>query len=142
MAAGNLVTLLLVEDDEIDVMGIRRALDDLKIKNPVVVAYDGVEALDHLRGTNGRERISGPYIILLDLNMPRMNGIEFLDELRDDPRLHASVVFVLTTSAADEDRVNAYEHNIAGYIVKADPATSFRKAIELIDFYWTIVELP
>lgn len=142
MTGGQPVTLLLVEDDELDLMGIQRALEELKIKNPVLVAHDGVEALEHLRGENGRQKLAGPFIILLDLNMPRMNGIELLDELRGDPELRRSIVFVLTTSSADEDRVQAYEHNVAGYIVKADPKDGFREAIELIDFYWTIVALP
>ncbi len=136
------VTLLLVEDDELDVMGIQRAFKTLKISNPLVVARDGVEALEQLRGEGGKPRLARPYLILLDLNMPRMNGIEFLQELRKDEALHASVVFVLTTSNADEDIVRAYDQNVAGYIVKADPINSFMEALRLIDCYWTIVELP
>ncbi|MEM9494715.1 MAG: response regulator [Pseudomonadota bacterium] len=136
------VTLLLVDDDELDVMGIERALAKLKIKNPLVKAHDGIVALEHLRGENGREKIEGPVLILLDLNMPRMNGIEFLDEIRGDPLLRKMIVFMLTTSSADEDKVKAYNHNVAGYIVKADPANSIRDAISLVDSYWTIVEFP
>lgn len=142
MTKGRLVSLLLVEDDELDVMGIQRALTDLKIANPVTVAADGVEALEHLRGENGREKLAAPYIILLDLNMPRMTGLEFLQEIRNDPQLRTAIVFVLTTSAADEDKVKAYNHNVAGYIVKADPTRSFQEPVKLIDYYWTIVELP
>lgn len=142
MADGQPVTLLLVEDDELDVMGIQRALEKLKISNPVAVARDGIEALECLRGENGREKITRPFIILLDLNMPRMNGIEFLDEIRKDPELHASVVFVLSTSRADEDVMKAYKHNVAGYIVKSEPAQSFMEAIRLLDCYWSLVQLP
>ena len=136
------VNLLLVEDDDVDVMGIQRALQSLKVSNPITVARDGVEALECLRGENSKEKICRPYIILLDLNMPRMGGIEFLDEIRADSELKKSVVFVLSTSSADEDIIDAYDHNVAGYIVKTDPLNSFVDAVRLIDYYWTIVELP
>ncbi|MEM6649831.1 MAG: response regulator [Pseudomonadota bacterium] len=135
------VNLLLVEDDSADVMGIERALKSLKVSNPLTIANDGLEALDHLRGENGKEKLRAPYIILLDLNMPRMNGIEFLQEIRKDDELKTAVVFVLTTSSSDEDKVKAYEQNIAGYIVKNDPTKSFMEAVGLIDYYWSIVEL-
>jgi len=108
---GKPVTLLIVEDDEVDVIGIMRALESLKIANPTIIANDGIEALEHLRGENGREKITGPYIILLDINMPRMSGLEFLEIIRSDPALKKSIVFMLTTSNADQDIVAAYEHN-------------------------------
>lgn len=136
------VTLLIVEDDEIDVMGIQRALDSLKVANPLVVADDGIEALEILRGTNGREKLEQPFVILLDLNMPRMNGIEFLDEIRTDPELKKAIVFILTTSESDADIMQAYDYNVAGYIVKSDARASFMEAASLLSFYWTIVELP
>ena len=136
------VTLMLVADDEVDIRGMKRALDELRVANPLVVAHDGVEALEYLRGENGRSKVRSPYIIVLDLNMPRMNGIEFLAELRADEDLKKSVVFVLTTSQADEDRKRAYEYNVAGYISKSKPQESLRAAVRLIDLYWTIVELP
>ena len=94
------VNILLVEDDEVDVMAVKRALKTLKIANPFFRAADGIEALEMLRGTGGKKQLPSPYIVLLDLNMPRMDGLEFLDELRQDPALHRSVVFVMTTSAA------------------------------------------
>lgn len=136
------VTLIIVEDDEIDVIGIKRALESLKVANPVIVADDGVEALEHLRGTNGRTKIAQPFVILLDINMPRMNGIEFLDEIRADPELKKSIVFILTTSESDADIMQAYDYNVAGYIVKSDAKASFMEAASLLSFYWTIVELP
>lgn len=141
-APGEPVKLLLVEDDDVDVMGVKRAFKTLKIANPLFIAHDGIEALEYLRGENGREKVTSPYIILLDLNMPRMNGIEFLNEIRNDPDLRQSIVFVLTTSARDEDKVKAYDHNIAGYMLKSDPTKSFQEAMQLLDYYWTIVELP
>ncbi len=139
---GNPINLLLVEDDEIDIKTIQRSLSELKLLNPLIVARDGIEGLEHLRGENGKDKVEGPRVVLLDLNMPRMGGLEFLEEVRKDPDLHSTVIFVLTTSDADQDIVSAYEKNVAGYIVKSDSTASFVEAIRLIDFYWTIVKLP
>ena len=136
------VTLFLVEDDEVDVMAVKRALKELRISNPIRHARDGVEALEILRGENGADPIAQPFIMLLDLNMPRMDGITLLGHLRDDPDLKSSTVFVLTTSETDEDIVNAYAFNVAGYIVKSDAKEGFREAVGLLDLYWTIVTLP
>lgn len=137
----NTVKLLLVEDDSLDVQAIRRALRKARVANPLHVARDGVEALEMLRG-NGRPALVRPYIILLDLNMPRMNGIEFLSELRDDESLRDSVVFVLTTSDDDQDIMQAYDNLIAGYMVKSKAGEDFIKLIGMLDHYWRIVELP
>jgi CheY-like chemotaxis protein len=136
------VNIVLVEDDLVDVMAVKRALRDLKIANPLFEARDGIEALELLRGTNGKEAVPHPFLILLDLNMPRMGGIEFLKELRQDPALRASVVFIMTTSDAEEDRVGAYSLNVAGYVLKHSPAHSFLDAISMLEHYWRIVELP
>ncbi len=136
------VTLLVVEDDDIDAMAIDRSFKKLRLANTLARAKDGVEALEFLRGENGRKKITKPYMILLDLNMPRMNGIELLSEMRNDPELNDAVVFVLTTSAADKDKVAAYDQNVAGYIVKSDIKSTFLNVIELLDCYWKIVTLP
>lgn len=136
------VSILVVDDDEVDIKALDRAFKKLKIANPVTVVNDGIEALECLRGDNGRAALSRPYMILLDLNMPRMNGIEFLDEIRHDPDLCDSTVFILTTSNDEEDKFKSFHHNVAGYIVKSDPATGFMKAVEMIDLYWRVVELP
>lgn len=138
----NDVTFLIVEDDEVDIMALERTFFQLKISNRKVIAKDGVEGLEVLRGEGGREKIEPPFIILLDLNMPRMNGLEFLEEIRNDAALHKSVVFVLTTSDDDRDKVSAYEKHVAGYIVKSDPSSGFMKAITMLDHYWRVVELP
>ena len=136
------VNILLVEDDEIDVTSVKRALRDLKIANPFFRATDGVDALELLRGENGKKKLPSPYIILLDLNMPRMGGLEFLDELRKDPDLRRSVVFVMTTSAAEEDRARAYDKCISGYVLKHSAAHSFIDAVTMIEHYWRVIEFP
>lgn len=136
------VTILLVEDDQVDAEAIRRAFQRARIANPVVVANDGVEGLDLLRGTNGAEKLQRPYMVLLDLNLPRLNGIEFLEELRDDPELHDSVVFVLTTSDDDRDKVAAYDQHVAGYMTKGRVGEDFIELINMLDHYWRIVEMP
>lgn len=136
------VNLLLVEDDEVDVQGLKRAFAKSRIGNPIVVARDGIEALEHLRGENGRAKLPKPHLIMLDLNMPRMNGIEFLEAIRADEDLKCSVVFMITTSKAEEDKARAYGHNVAGYIVKQDPANTFLEAVNLLEHYWNIVEFP
>jgi CheY-like chemotaxis protein len=135
-------TFLLIEDDEVDVMHLERSFKKLKIANPMVVANDGIEALEVLRGENGHAKLDTPYIILLDLNMPRMSGLEFLKEIRDDPALKQSVIFVLTTSNDDQDKTKAYDNHVAGYIVKSDAGESFLEALEMLDRYWRVVELP
>jgi CheY-like chemotaxis protein len=133
------VTILVVDDDDVDVMGITRALKSLKIVNPVVRARNGIEALALLR-TEGA--VGRPYLILLDLNMPGMNGIEMLAELRADSALSSAVVFVLTTSDDDQDKVAAYAQHIAGYIVKKQIGDGFMRVMEMLDHYWRVVELP
>jgi CheY-like chemotaxis protein len=134
--------LLHVEDDELCIMGLVRAFKGAKISNPISFAHDGIDALEMLRGTNGRQRLPRPYLILLDLNMPRMGGIEFLKELRKDEDLKKSIVFIMTTSGADEDKVKAYNLGVAGYILKANPANAFLEATALLDTYWRVVEFP
>jgi CheY-like chemotaxis protein len=137
-----LLHILLVDDDDIDVMNVQRAFKKNNIMNPLFIARDGLEALQILRdeGPNGipRER----RLILLDLNMPRMNGMEFLRELRDDPTLHNSTVIVLTTSDDERDKVEAYNLNVAGYIVKPVTFIAFVEAMAALNKYWTINELP
>ncbi len=138
----NTINVLLVEDDEIDVESVKRAFAEMKLLNPIWVAKDGVEALEFLRGENGREKIPEPLVVLLDINMPRMNGFEFLDEIRTDDVLKHLVVFITTTSASDEDMMRAYNKNIAGYMIKSNAGDGFLKAVEMLECYWRVVELP
>ena len=133
------VNILLVDDDDVDVKAVVRALKQLKIANPLVRAKDGIEALEMLRS---EDQVPLPYLILLDINMPRMNGIEFLAELRKDSALSSAIVFVLTTSQADEDKMAAYSKHVAGYIVKKQVGDGFMKVMQMLDHYWRVVELP
>jgi len=139
---GETVTILLVDDDQVDRKAIRRAFQTLKIANPIVEVADGDEALQRLRGTDGHEKVAFPCLMLLDLNMPRMGGIELLTVLRSDPELHRMIVFVMTTSAAEEDMLQAYDHNVAGYVVKQRIGQDFLGAIAMLEAYWKVVQFP
>lgn len=139
---GNTVNILLVDDDKVDVMAVKRSFRELRIANPVIEARNGIEALEYLRGQNGREKIPSPCLVLLDLNMPRMGGIEFLEELRRDADLRGTLVFVMTTSAAEDDRTRAYQKNVAGYVLKHRPGQSFLEAISMLEHYWRVIEFP
>jgi CheY-like chemotaxis protein len=134
-----LLNILLVEDDEVDVMNVRRAFKKNNIANPLFHASNGLDALEQLRdGSIPRER----RIILLDLNMPKMNGIDFLRELRRDSELNATPVIVLTTSNDDRDRIDAYNLNVAGYILKPVTFANFCEVMAALNKYWALVELP
>ena len=139
-----MLNILLVEDDELDVMNVERAFKKNNIVNPVFVAGNGLEALDMLRGVGGAapEVPLERRIILLDLNMPRMNGIEFLRELRSDPALNLIPVIVLTTSDEDRDKVEAFQLNVAGYILKPVTLAHFIETMATLNKYWTLSEIP
>lgn len=130
------VTILLVEDDEVDVKALRWAFDKLKIANPLHVARDGVEAWEML------PQLPRPYLLITDINMPRMNGIELLRKIRQSADYRDSIVFVLTTSNDEQDKIDAYNLNVAGYMLKSDMGTSFTRAIALVENYWKVVEFP
>lgn len=136
------VSILIVDDDAVDVMAIKRAFKKTGVTERVHVAGDGIEGLEFLRGTNGREKLPRPVLILLDLNMPRMSGLEFLEEIRQDPDLKQSIVFVLTTSRAEEDRLRVYNHNVSGYILKSDTSSSFLDAISMLSHFGRVVQFP
>ena len=134
-----MLNILLVEDDEVDVMNVRRAFQKNHITNPLFVAGDGLEALEVLRGGRvPRDR----RLVLLDLNMPRMNGLEFLRELRADPELAHTPVVVLTTSNEERDKVDAYGLKVAGYLLKPVTFGNFCEVMTALNKYWTLVELP
>lgn len=136
------LNILLVDDDDGDAKAVERAFRKTKIANPIFRAIDGVDALDMLKGTNGKEKLKPPYLVLVDLNMPRMNGIQLMKAIRGDRELQKTVVFVLTTSKSEEDKVASYALNAAGYIVKETAGRDFLDLVDLVNSYWRIVELP
>lgn len=136
-------SFLLVDDDEVDVMTVKRAFKKNNITSPLYVATNGIEALALLRGNEMPKLLPRQRrLILLDLNMPKMGGIEFLRELRADPKLRRLPVIVLTTSNEDKDKVEAYNFNVAGYILKPVTFTKFVEAIGTLNKYWMLSELP
>jgi CheY-like chemotaxis protein len=136
------VSILLVEDDRIDAKAFVRAMETVRIGNPVTVAKDGVEAWEILTGSNGDKPFPRPNIVVMDINMPRMSGLELLRKIRADEALRDLVVFVLTTSNDDQDKFEAYNLNVAGYMLKSDMANGFVRAVEMMDKFWRVVELP
>jgi CheY-like chemotaxis protein len=139
MMEQRLLNILLVDDDKVDVKNVERALRTNNISNPLFVASNGVEALAMLRDG----RVPGSRrLILLDLNMPKMNGIEFLRELRADSALANSTVVVLTTSNDDEDKLAAYDLHVAGYLLKPVTFVNFVELMATLNKYWALVELP
>lgn len=141
--ANPVVNILLVDDDSVDVMNVQRAFKKNNITNPLSIAHNGVDALDQLRGTNGAQKIDPlPRIIMLDINMPKMGGLEFLKNLRADAALKNISVFIMTTSSDDKDRVEAYNYNVAGYIVKPISFESFVSAVSILNNFWQLCEQP
>ena len=134
-----MLNILLVDDDEVDVLNVRRAFKKANICNPLWVAGNGLEALELLRSGNipAHNRL-----VLLDLNMPRMNGIEFLRALRADPDLALTTVVVLTTSSEERDKVDAYHLNVAGYLVKPVTILDFVSVMATLNKYWSLMEMP
>ena len=130
--------ILLVEDDQVDAMTVKRALKDINVTNRLDIVGDGEEALGFL----GEEKNEKPCIILLDLNMPRMNGIEFLKIVKQDDFLKQIPVLVLTTSQEEQDKVESFKLGVAGYMVKPVDYLQFVEVVRAIDLYWTLSELP
>jgi CheY-like chemotaxis protein len=132
------LNILLVDDDQVDVMTVQRAFEKSQIDDPVHIAANGVEALQKLRdGSIPASR----RLVLLDVNMPKMNGIEFLEQLRADPALQATSVVVLTTSNAERDKQDAYRLNVAGYLLKPVVFASFVDLMATLHRYWTHAEM-
>jgi CheY-like chemotaxis protein len=132
-----LVKILLVEDDEVDVMNVKRAFSKNNIKNELFVAGNGVEALEMLNSVI----VPLPKIIILDINMPKMNGIEFLKIIRQDEKLKNISVFVMTTSNEDSDKINAYNLNVAGYILKPLSFEKFISSVATLKNFWQLCEM-
>lgn len=137
----HLLKILVVDDDEIDRQAVFRGFAKAEIDCQIEVARDGIEALEILRG-EAEPELSPPYVVLLDLNMPRLDGIGFLEELRKDPVLRRTIVFILSTSDAEDDKLRAYDKLIAGYIVKSSAGRDFRNLAEMIANYWKVITPP
>lgn len=135
------LNVLVVDDDDITAEMVERCLRKTDLQFRVHAAADGQEALDLLQG-KPTPRLERPFLILLDLNMPRMNGFEFLERLRGDRVLHDSVVFVLSTSDSDRDRARAYNELIAGYMVKSAVGPQFVRLAGMLSAYARAVRLP
>lgn len=132
----NTVNILLVEDDAIDAKAFMRAMRQLKLANPILHARDGVEGWEMLQD------LPRPNMIILDINMPRMNGLELLRKIRADKQLRDSIVFVLTTSDDDADKFEAYGLNVAGYMLKSEVGDCFMHTVALVESYWNVVQFP
>jgi len=128
--------LLLVEDDEVDVMTVKRCMRELKIKNRFAVCGNGEEAIDYLEDSCDNL----PALILLDINMPRMNGIEFLSVIKKDDRFKRIPVIVLTTSKEEQDRYASFDLSAAGYMIKPVDYQQFLNTINVIKVYWSMSE--
>ena len=132
------VVILLVEDDIVDVMTVKRAFKELKVTNPLVVAANGEEALAYLK----EEKNKKPGIILLDLNMPKMNGLEFMEVAKKDEALKSIPIVVLTTSKEEQDKIHSFGLSVAGYMIKPVDYSQFVDVVKTINLYWTLSELP
>ncbi|MCK4336414.1 MAG: response regulator [Candidatus Aminicenantes bacterium] len=130
--------ILLVEDDLVDQMTVKRSLKELNVSNRLVIANNGEEALFYLND----EKYQKPAIILLDMNMPKMNGLEFLEIVKNDDELKKIPVIVLSTSKADSDRINSFNLGVAGYMIKPVDYKKFVDVIKTIHMYWKLSELP
>lgn len=139
---GQAVSILIIDDDDVDIRLVKRGLSKYRIDNPIYEAFDGVDALEKLRGQDGQSKIKSPCLILLDLNMPRMTGHEFLTELRNDPELSDSIVFVLTTSSDEVDMSKAYAKHVAGYLLKSEAGRDFVNHLPLLEEFITTVKFP
>ena len=129
--------ILLVEDDNVDAITVRRALKDINVPNGIIHHLNGEDALKYLRSNNKR-----PCVILLDLNMPRMNGIDFLKIIKNDDELKQIPVIVMTTSKDERDKMESFEFSVAGYIIKSTDYKKFVESLKILNLYWTLSELP
>ncbi|MBT1449863.1 response regulator [Glaciecola sp. XM2] len=131
------LNVLLIDDDDVDVIGMKRAFNRSSHLFKIFRARNGAEGLEMLKG-----KVQRPYIVVLDINMPKMNGLEMLDELRQDKALNDSIVFVMTTSKDEEDKMAAYEQHVAGYVAKSSSDPEFKGLMNLLNSYYEINEFP
>ena len=130
--------ILMAEDDKVDAMAVKRALKEINVSNPLVIVKNCETALEYLKNTNNEK----PGIILLDLNMPRMNGIEFLRIIKKENDIKRIPVVVLTTSKEQQDKLESFDLGVAGYMIKPVDYQKFVEVVKTIHLYWTLSELP
>jgi CheY-like chemotaxis protein len=135
-------TILLVEDDDVDAETVERGLKSAGIEGMLVRARDGVEALDLLEGRQGRAKIRPPFLLLVDIRMPRMDGLSLIHAVRRNVSLQRTIIFVLTTSDSERDRLAAYNEHVAGYIIKSGSDDQYLRLAKMLEYYLSIVELP
>ena len=129
---------MLVEDDNVDAMTVRRALKDLNVPNGIIHQLDGEDALEYLKSSNNKR----PCVILLDLNMPRMSGIDLLKIIKNDDELKQIPVIVITTSKDEHNKMESFEFSVAGYIIKSADYKKFVESLKILNLYWTLSESP
>jgi len=135
-------TILLVEDDDVDAETVERGLKGARIEGILVRARDGVEALDMLEGRHGQTKIRPPFLLLVDIRMPRMDGLSLIHAVRRNVSLQRTIIFVLTTSDSERDRLAAYNEHVAGYIIKSGSDDQYLRLAKMLEYYLSIVELP
>ena len=136
------ITILLVEDDDVDAATITRGLAHASILSPVVRARDGIEALNLLLGTNGQTRLRPPYLLLVDIRMPRLDGLALVRSIRSNPALQRTIIFILTSSDSERDRIAAYDAHVAGYIIKSHAPEQYKALAAMLEYYLLIVSPP
>ncbi len=136
------ISILLVDDDDVDREAVERGFGKSGLACTIVAARNGVEALRIMREPRDASGLARPFLILLDLNMPQMGGLAFLDALRADGQLRNSVVFGLTTSNREADKAAAYDRDVAAYILKSSVGEDCADLVSLVECYWRVVELP
>ena len=138
------IPILLVDDDEDDILITKRAFERYEPKNTLYVVRDGDEALDFIyhRGNYKDKSIPAPRLIFLDINMPKMNGLEVLRRLKNDPEKRRIPVVILTTSRREQDKIESYNLGVNSYIVKPVDFNKFIEAINTINLYWSLNQLP
>jgi len=139
--SGKQLSILLIDDDDVAIESATRNLRRHGIDFPIYVAHNGHDGIEALRGNGPNGALPKALVVLLDLNMPVMNGFEFLETVREDPALRSTVVFVLTTSDSDTDRTRAYHECIAGYMVKSAVGRQFSNLASLLRSYHVAIEL-
>lgn len=132
--------VLLVDDDEVDYMNVKRAFKKNKLEHSLDYQPNGLDAITYLKSVEKTSDL--PQVILLDINMPKMNGHEFLEQLRGEDKLKHIVVYVLTTSSQNSDIDKAYQQQVSGYLVKPLDFDEFKSTVKKLDDLWEVQKFP